>query len=192
YTTALGRDSAFIHLTGAFASLILRDGKGLHLEAGGRWNRHSRFGDHATFTFNPSYAWDGGWQLFFNASSAFKAPSLYQLYDASVGLRSLRPETSLTTEAGLRYAPAAGIFSARAVLFAREIRNGIDFDTASAPPALRSRPPSGRVAGTSPRTTLSCQEKSTPSGTGTTRAASPMCRKATLRTTTSFGVRATA
>lgn len=131
YTTALGRDSAFIHLTGAFASLILRDGKGLHLEAGGRWNRHSRFGDNATFTFNPSYAWDGGWQLFFNASSAFKAPSLYQLYDASVGLRTLRPETSLTTEAGLRYAPAAGSFSARAVLFAREIRNGIDFDYAA-------------------------------------------------------------
>lgn len=128
YTTALGRDSAYIHLAGAFASLILRDGKGLHLEAGGRWNRHSRFGDNATFTFNPSYAWNGGWQIFVNASSAFKAPSLYQLYDAGVGMRTLQPETSLTTEAGLRYAPSSGTFSARTVLFAREIRNGIDFD----------------------------------------------------------------
>lgn len=128
YTTALGRDSAFIRLTGAFASLIIRNGKGLHLEAGGRWNRHSRFGDNATFTFNPSYAWAGGWQIFFNASSAFKAPSLYQLYDASVGRRSLQPETSVTTEAGIRFSPSGGAFQARAVVFARQIRNGIDFD----------------------------------------------------------------
>jgi len=128
YATALARDTANIRLSAAYASLLLRNDKGLHLEAGGRWNRHTRFGSHATFTFNPSYTWHNGWQTFLNASSAFKAPSLYQLYDASVGEPSLRPETSITTEAGLRYAPDGGTLQARAVIFAREIRHGIDFN----------------------------------------------------------------
>lgn len=128
YTTALGRDSAYIRLTGAFASVLLRNDQGFHLEAGARYNQHSRFGRHTTFTLNPSYAWTNGWQVFLNASSAFKAPSLYQLYDASVGERALQPETSVTTEAGLRYAPSSGRLQARAVAFVREIRHGIDFN----------------------------------------------------------------
>jgi len=128
YQSALSRDSASIRLTALYTSLLIHLPVGLHLEAGARYNQHSRFGHHTTFTLNPSYVWNRRWQAFVNFSSAFKAPSLYQLYDASVGTRSLQPETSLTTEAGMRWTPASGTWQARAVAFIREIRQGVDFN----------------------------------------------------------------
>ena len=131
YENKLSSDSARIGITGAFASLFTGDGKDVFLEAGLRYNRHSRFGDHLTFTLNPSWSPDDRLKLFLNISSAFKAPSLYQLYDANVGERSLRPETSLTGEAGVQATTEDGRWNGRMVLFARRIGNGIDFDYVS-------------------------------------------------------------
>ena len=131
YENKLSSDSAHIGITGAFASLFLENGKGAFLEAGLRYNRHSRFGDHLTYTVNPSWSPNERVKLFLNLSSAFKAPSLYQLYDANVGERSLRPETSATLEGGVQTGSKDGRWTGRMVLFAREIRNGIDFDYVS-------------------------------------------------------------
>ena len=128
YENKLSRDSARIAITGVFASMFLDNGKGAFLEAGFRYNLHSRFGDHLTFTLNPSWNPNKSLKVFANLSSAFKAPSLYQLYDANVGTRTLRPETSLTGEAGLQASSGEGRWTGRMVVFAREIRNGIDFD----------------------------------------------------------------
>jgi vitamin B12 transporter len=131
YENKLSRDSARIGITGAFASLFTGNGRGGFLETGLRYNRHSRFGDNLTFTLNPSWSPNERLKVFLNLSSAFKAPSLYQLYDANVGVRSLRPENSLTGEGGVQVASKDGRWNGRLVLFAREIRNGIDFDYVS-------------------------------------------------------------
>jgi vitamin B12 transporter len=128
FTSKLASDTARIGLSSVYASAFYQNGKGFHLEVGGRLNRHSRFGNHATFTLNPSFVLRERWKFFFNLSSAFKAPSLYQLYDAGVGERSLVPETSLTAEGGLQYHSPDRHWNARLVGFVRDISNGIDFN----------------------------------------------------------------
>ncbi|RYF88434.1 MAG: TonB-dependent receptor, partial [Chitinophagaceae bacterium] len=70
-----------------------------NLELGGRINVHSRYGNNQTYTFNPSYALGKGARIFGSIATAFKAPSLYQLYSSS-GSRDLQPETSVNYEAG--------------------------------------------------------------------------------------------
>ena len=97
----------------------------LNIELGGRLNVHSRYGSNTTFTFNPSYAIDKHFRVFGSIASAFKAPSLYQLYSA-YGNGMLTPETGTTYELGLQQQHA--IFSNRFVYFNRIISNGIDFD----------------------------------------------------------------
>jgi vitamin B12 transporter len=128
YESNLSADTASVRLTSAYASAFWQNGKGLHMELGGRYNRHSRFGDNFTFTINPSFLLNDTWKFFFNLSSAFKAPSLYQLYDASVGQPELRPETSFTSEAGMQYRSRNRALQTRLVFFARDIRDGIDFN----------------------------------------------------------------
>jgi vitamin B12 transporter len=127
YETNLSSDSAKINLYSFYTSLFLNNGRGLFLEAGGRFNRHSRFGNNATFTINPSFVFREQWKFFANLSSAFKAPSLYQLYDANVGQIKLQPERSITGEAGLQYFSKKKDWNSRLVFFARDIKDGIDF-----------------------------------------------------------------
>jgi len=128
YTSELSADTARTRLTSAFLSFFARNDRGFFLEGGTRLNRHSRFGDHATFTVNPSFVWQERWKVFANLSSAFKAPSLYQLFDGSVGQPMLEPERSVTAEAGIQYGATDGRFNGRLVFFDRTIRSGIDFD----------------------------------------------------------------
>lgn len=98
----------------------------LNIEAGGRINEHSRYGLNSTFTLNPSYKINDRWRVFGSLASGFKAPSVFQVYDAYSGNEALKPETSLHYEAGIQQLHA--VFSSRAVFFHRDIKNGIDFD----------------------------------------------------------------
>ena len=127
YETTLSQDSAKINLYSFYTSVFLNNGRGLFLEAGGRFNKHSRFGNNATFTINPSFVLKEQWKFFANLSSAFKAPSLYQLYDANVGQIALQPERSITAEAGLQYFSKQKKWNSRLVFFTRDIKDGIDF-----------------------------------------------------------------
>jgi vitamin B12 transporter len=126
YETSLAADSARINVYSAYASAFYRSGKGFFLEAGGRWNSHSRYGNNLTYTLNPSYVM-GRWKAFVNLSSAFKAPTLFQLYDAISGYLLLKPERSLSFEAGLQYMSTLPGWQARAVFFTRRLKDGIDY-----------------------------------------------------------------
>ena len=128
YSTALGKDSAKTNQTSAYSSLLIGDIKGFNLEIGGRINHHSIYGNNATFTFNPSYKVDESSTIFFNVSSAYKAPSLYQLY-SEYGNRSLKPETSNTYEIGLQTSTPNKQLYLRVVGFMRDITNLITFYT---------------------------------------------------------------
>ncbi|MGV3527626.1 MAG: TonB-dependent receptor plug domain-containing protein [Flavisolibacter sp.] len=83
-----------------YASAVYQK-KSLTLETGGRWNHHNAYGSNFTYTFNPAYTIADKWKLFFNLSSAYKVPSLFQLYDAFAGFSGLNPESSAITEAGI-------------------------------------------------------------------------------------------
>lgn len=107
----------------------------LRLTAGARQDRHSQFGGkvspRAYLVWNPAPAWTlkGG------VSHGFKAPRLDQLADGitgftgqgtrpTIGTPSLRPETSVSIEAGLAYDNRRG-FRAAVTAFRNEFKDKI-------------------------------------------------------------------
>lgn len=85
-----------------YASLVLTKSK-LIVEAGSRFNHHSVYGNNITYTFNPAYRLNARTKLFANLYSAFKAPTLYQLFDPGAGNRGLAPEKGSIQELGLEW-----------------------------------------------------------------------------------------
>jgi len=127
YENTLSDDSAMTTISSGFASAVYNNERGFNLESGIRFNQHSRFGNNMTYTLNPSYIIAEKFKVAFNLSSAFTAPTLYQLYDGYAGNRGLNPETSVSTEVSLQYVGNKA-FNARITGFSRTLRNGIDYD----------------------------------------------------------------
>jgi vitamin B12 transporter len=98
---------------------------GLSVELGGRLNTDSRFGSNYTYTFNPAWLIDKNWKIYGSIASAFKAPTLYQLYSA-YGDPGLQPERSTSYEGGLQYNDKQ--LDLRATYFHRRTKDGIDFN----------------------------------------------------------------
>jgi vitamin B12 transporter len=116
-----------LHQSSFYSSLLFTAlNKKLHVEIGGRTNKHSRYGNNATYTFNPSYTLNKNWRLFGSIASGFKAPSVFQLLDQYSGNAALQPEKSVNYELGVQQTNAN--ISSRLVYFHRDIKNGIDYD----------------------------------------------------------------
>jgi vitamin B12 transporter len=126
YENQLSEDSANIKMYSGYASAFLHTGKGFFFEAGGRINNHSLYGTNATYTINPSFV-SGNWKFFANLASAFKAPTLYQLYDAQSGNPALKPERSMSFEGGIQFSAMEQAWQSRAVYFSRKLKDGIDY-----------------------------------------------------------------
>ncbi len=84
-----------------YASVIFKSESGFNAEFGGRWNKHSEYGSNITFTLNPFYFVYKKLKVFANLYSAFKTPTLYQLFDPSAGNARLDPEKGIIAEAGV-------------------------------------------------------------------------------------------
>jgi vitamin B12 transporter len=126
YETKVGKDSMNQQMQSVYASLLFKNSTGFNMEVGGRYNKHSNYGNNTTFTFNPSYTINSKTKIFANVSSAFKAPSLYQLFGPDVANNKLKAEKSLTYEAGIEYTKANK--NIRIVYFNRNIKDGIDYN----------------------------------------------------------------
>jgi vitamin B12 transporter len=124
--TPMSSDSVKSNQYSVYASLIFKSGKGLNAELGGRWNNHSIYGNNFTYSFNPSYTINKSVKLFINISSAYRVPSLYQLF-SEFGNKNLKPEQSVSYEAGIQY--SKNNFSTRAVGFKRNTKDVIIFYT---------------------------------------------------------------
>lgn len=110
-----------------YASVIYNAlNKKMNIELGGRLNKHSRYGENNTFTFNPSYKISEQLRFFASIASGFKSPSIYQLYDAFSGNQQLNAEKSTTYEGGIQYNKKN--WNWRIVYFNRETENGIDYN----------------------------------------------------------------
>jgi vitamin B12 transporter len=116
-----------LHQSSYYASLLFNAlQKRFNLEIGGRTNKHSRYGTNSTYTINPSFTITKNWRVFGSVASGFKAPSIFQLFDAFSGNPGLMPEKSVNYEGGVQFSHEK--ISARAVYFHRIIRNGIDYN----------------------------------------------------------------
>ncbi|MBC7867106.1 MAG: TonB-dependent receptor [Gloeobacteraceae cyanobacterium ES-bin-316] len=116
-----------LHQTSFYSSLLFSAfNKKLNIEIGGRTNKHSRYGNNSTYTFNPSYSINKYWRVFGSIASGFKAPSIFQVYDQFSGNADLQPEKSTNYELGVQQTNDK--ISSRVVYFHRDIKNGIDYD----------------------------------------------------------------
>ena len=119
-----------LHQTSLYGSLFFNAlNKKLNVEIGGRTNKHSRYGTNSTYTFNPSFNISKNWRVFGSIASGFKAPSIFQLFDAFSGNTDLKPEKSTNYEIGVQQSHS--VISSRVVYFHRDIKNGIDYNYAT-------------------------------------------------------------
>ncbi len=126
YQSVLGKDSTKTTNYAVYASLLLLNQNGFNAEAGIRYNNHSTYGSNTTYSLNPSYNIDDNTRIFINISSAYKVPSLYQLY-SEYGNKNLQPEKSNNYEIGLQSFTNNKSNSFRIVGFVRNIKNIIIF-----------------------------------------------------------------
>lgn len=123
-----GADSTRMQQSSLFATALLKNIGGLNIEVGGRYNHHNVYGDNSTYSINPSYRL-GSFKVFSNIGSAFKAPSLYQLFVVNEGRKALQAEQSRNIDAGIAY-EKPGLL-ARVLCFSRRIENGIEYNYSS-------------------------------------------------------------
>ena len=126
YETSLSKDSGKINIYSMYASGYYSVKDKFFIEGGIRVNQHSRYGQNLTYTINPSYVINN-WKLFANLSTAFKAPTLYQLFDPASGSAGLKPERSLMVEGGIQMSSFKNSWQNRLVFFGRKLKDGIDY-----------------------------------------------------------------
>jgi vitamin B12 transporter len=120
-------DDTSLHQVSVYGSAIFHAVKDrLNIEIGGRFNDHSKYGNNSTYTFNPSFVINKNFRVFGSIASGFKAPSIFQVYDAFAGNPDLKPEKSTSYEIGVQQVHEK--FSSRVVYFHRDIKNGIDYN----------------------------------------------------------------
>ncbi len=111
---------------------------GLTLNAGARYDHHSRFGGNTVFSVGAAYSPDGGATILrASYDEGYKAPSLYQMFSA-YGDADLGPEKAKGWEVGIEHS-FGEMFHASATWFERNTDNLIDFaycPTDGAQPAI--------------------------------------------------------
>ncbi|NOW93787.1 TonB-dependent siderophore receptor [Mucilaginibacter sp. SG564] len=104
-----------------------------HMELGGRYNHHSTYGDNFTYTINPSLFLADQFKIFGSIASAYKSPSLYQLY-SQYGNVKLKPETTTSYEAGFDWEIVKNALTFNTHFYKRNAKDVIYFFTQSVSP----------------------------------------------------------
>ncbi len=119
---------------GIFIQDRFRLGRAFHATAGLRLDAHSRSGAAMTWRLAPAYVFEKtGTKLKATVGTAFKAPSLYQLFAPGtlwgpVGNEALLPEESLGWDAGIEQSLAGGAVLLGLVYFRSDFHNLVDYD----------------------------------------------------------------
>ncbi|MEP6700663.1 MAG: TonB-dependent receptor [Bacteroidota bacterium] len=126
YSTKYSNDSLNQNQVGFYTAMNWNAASGFNLELGSRVNFHSAYGSNFVFNINPSYLVNKKVKLFANFSSAYRTPSLYQLF-SEYGNKDLKPESGITAEGGLQYFSSNNKFTGRVVAFNRDVKDVIFF-----------------------------------------------------------------
>ena len=122
-TSKSPENAAKVNIASAYSMLYFK-ANALNLELGGRVNKHSIYGNNATFSFSPSYAFNEKIRIFATAASGFRAPSMYQIFTNSI-LRdsvNLKPERNISTELGVNIALTENV-NFKIVVFSRQAKD---------------------------------------------------------------------
>jgi vitamin B12 transporter len=128
YSSKNSKDSLKQNQVGLYAALNINTDFGFNIEAGNRLNIHSEYGSNDVFNINPSILINKKVKLFSNLSTAYRTPSLYQLF-SEYGNKKLKPESAFTAEGGVQYFSLNKKIMSRAVLFSRNVKDVIFFYT---------------------------------------------------------------
>jgi vitamin B12 transporter len=112
-------------IASVYTSLFLKAGI-FHMELGGRYNHDSKYGSNFTYTINPSILLADQFKLFGTMASAYKSPSLYQLFSI-YGNALLKPETTTSYEAGFDWDIIANTLSWNTVFYKNNTNDVIYF-----------------------------------------------------------------
>jgi vitamin B12 transporter len=126
YTAKLSDSIAKMSQVSPYASVVLKANRLFNIELGGRMNHHSKYGNNFSYTINPSALLNNNLKIFLNLYSAFKAPTLFQLFDPIFGNQQLDPEESFNVEGGAQYFVTKH-FNVRGVYFYRNTKQAIEF-----------------------------------------------------------------
>ena len=107
-------------------SSIFYKSKIFHMELGGRYNHDSKYGNNFTYTINPSILLANQFKIFATIASAYKSPSLYQLF-SPYGNTGLRPETTTSYETGFDWELIKNMLSFNTVFYQYDTKNVIYF-----------------------------------------------------------------
>jgi vitamin B12 transporter len=91
----------------------------------GRHDDHSAFGGEGTYALAYGYQLTQQWRAHASYGTAFKAPSLYQLYDPYSGNTQLQPEDARNREAAIIW--ESGSQTASATYYLNRVQNMIDW-----------------------------------------------------------------
>jgi vitamin B12 transporter len=106
-----------------YVTLVFNSASGFNLNAGSRLNNHSEYGSNWVYNVNPSFNFNSHFKIISSISTAFIAPSTYQLF-SQYGNVDLEPEKDRTIEAGIVYSNK-DTFEINSVFFYREEENAI-------------------------------------------------------------------
>lgn len=106
-----------------YVTVVYNSAFGFNFNAGARLNNHSEYGNHIVYNINPSYNFNSNLRAISSISTAFIAPSTYQLF-SQYGNVDLNPEENQSIEAGLMYS-LKNKFELNSVFFYREDENAI-------------------------------------------------------------------
>lgn len=127
----IDKNVANLNTLDPYASLVYISDHGMSFNVGGRLNMHNVYGNHLVYDVNLAYtilkSEVVNVKLLSSYSTAFIAPSLYQLYDGFSGNIDLKPESNETFEAGFEFNYQDWI-QFDAVYFNRKEKDAIIYD----------------------------------------------------------------
>jgi vitamin B12 transporter len=106
-----------------YTTLLVRNIRGLSIEAGYRLNNHSEYGSNSTFSLSPSYTINDWLKLHASFGSGFKAPTLNELFGPFGPNPNLDPESSSELRFGAESYFIRRSLKLEAHYFRRDIKN---------------------------------------------------------------------
>jgi vitamin B12 transporter len=112
---------------GGFLQAEIEPTEQLFLSATGRVDDHSEFGREATWRSTAAIKLTDASRLRGSVGTGFRAPSLFELFDATYGNPDLDPETSFSWDAGVDHAWAEDRWKVSVSYFDLTLEDKIDF-----------------------------------------------------------------